>query len=138
MGTTSTAIWLPLLRLESGELALDAVHRIPRQDAGEIDDARGERRHRHEGLRERDTCRKAQERRGRGAPDALRGPCPLPGERVRGSAERAYCGGAAPAGGELGVGDVGGGVAGGGAEKSTAGGFEIAASFSTVKFGLVL
>jgi hypothetical protein len=55
----------------------------------------------------------------------------------------AYCGGAAPAGGA--GNDVGelcaGGVAGGGvggAEKSTAGGFEITASFSTAKFGLIL
>jgi 6-pyruvoyl-tetrahydropterin synthase len=55
------------VRLESGELGLDAVHRIPRQNAGEIDDARGERRHGHEYLGERKTCREAEERRDRDA-----------------------------------------------------------------------
>jgi len=63
------------------------------------------------------------------------------GRRVPGAGFRwaAYCGGAPLGAGEAGT---GGGVvcAGGaeGAEKSTAGGFEIAASFSTEKFGFVL
>ena len=48
-----------LVRLEGGELALDAIYGVPRQDAGEIDDARTEWRHGDEGLRERETCRKA-------------------------------------------------------------------------------
>ncbi len=126
---------LAALRLfESAELGFERSDLVRRQRPGEVGDRRSQRRHRHKLLRR---CQGGHRQQGDGdqARRQRRNPPVQPGdhesappaeERRRPQVDGAGSG-------------AGAGWAGGvGVPKSTVGGFEIAASFSTVKFGLTL
>ena len=120
----------PQFRIERGDL-------VRRQGAREIGDRRGERGHRHQllGQRRSHRCKQGDggDTRRRCAQSALK-----PGEHeIAPPRSGAACAQVDGAGAGSGVG-AGAGAGAGCVPKSTVGGFEIAPSSATVKFGLTL